>query len=53
VDIDHGSNGKFSPRTWRLNELKAAVSKQQVFMHSNGGWNALYLENHDQPRSIN
>mgnify|MGYP003662881158 CR=1 FL=1 len=22
-------------------------------MYDNGGWNALYLENHDQPRSIN
>lgn len=22
-------------------------------MFSNGGWNALYLENHDQPRSVN
>lgn len=21
-------------------------------MHQNNGWNALYLENHDQPRSI-
>lgn len=22
-------------------------------MYANGGWNALYIENHDQPRSVN
>jgi glycosidase len=25
----------------------------QTFMYANDGWNALYLENHDQPRSVN
>ena len=24
----------------------------QTFMFEKGGWNALYLENHDQPRSV-
>lgn len=24
----------------------------QKFMYANKGWNALYLENHDQPRSV-
>jgi glycosidase len=27
------------------------VNKWQRFMIDNDGWNALYLENHDQPRS--
>jgi glycosidase len=52
VDIDHGPNGKFSPRTWELDELKSVVEKWQTFMYANDGWNALYLENHDQPRSV-
>lgn len=52
MDIDHGSEGKFSPRQWSLSELKTTVNKWQQFMHSNDGWNALYLENHDQPRSV-
>lgn len=50
--FDKGTSGKYSPRTWQLSELKTAVAKWQRFMYDNGGWNALYLENHDQPRSI-
>ncbi|KAF6814252.1 oligo-glucosidase [Colletotrichum sojae] len=52
VDIDHGPKGKFSPKQWKLSELKAGTSKWQRFMYDNDGWNALYLENHDQPRSV-
>lgn len=52
VCIDKGPEGKYSPRTWSLPELKRLVSKWQTFMYDNGGWNALYLENHDQPRSV-
>jgi glycosidase len=32
--------------------LKSIVTKWQKFMFENDGWNALYLENHDQPRSV-
>lgn len=53
VDIDHGPGGKFSPKDWKLKELKDIVEKWQTFMYTNGGWNALYIENHDQPRSVN
>ena len=52
MDIDHGSEGKFSPSTWPLSKLKTTVNKWQQFMIENNGWNALYLENHDQPRSV-
>ncbi|GAB0135964.1 hypothetical protein EsDP_00004284 [Epichloe bromicola] len=52
MDIDHGADGKFSPRTWSLSELKKIVNKWQRFMYDNNGWNALYLENHDQPRAV-
>ncbi|TWU78414.1 hypothetical protein ED733_008801 [Metarhizium rileyi] len=52
MDIDHGANGKFSPSTWTLSTLKAKVNKWQRFMYDNNGWNALYLENHDQPRAV-
>ncbi|CZT11508.1 probable alpha-glucosidase (maltase) [Rhynchosporium graminicola] len=51
-DIDHGPEGKFSPKSWKLTELKRIVERWQTFLYDNGGWNALYLENHDQPRSI-
>ncbi|KAM5356205.1 hypothetical protein ACJ41O_002851 [Fusarium nematophilum] len=52
MDIDHGVGGKFTPKTWKLSELKATTNKWQRFMYDNHGWNALYLENHDQPRSV-
>ncbi|TDZ13001.1 Alpha-glucosidase [Colletotrichum spinosum] len=52
VDIDHGPQGKFSPKEWKLAELKAGTKKWQRFMYDNNGWNALYLENHDQPRCV-
>ncbi|KAK9246547.1 glycoside hydrolase superfamily [Lipomyces tetrasporus] len=52
VDLDHASTGKYKPRTWALTELKKIVNKWQTFMQVNDGWNALYLENHDQARSV-
>jgi glycosidase len=52
MDIDHGPQGKFFPGKFRLKDLKSVVTKWQSFMYENNGWNALYLENHDQGRSI-
>ena len=52
MDIDHGPAGKFSPHQYRMSDLKHIVSKWQDFMYQNAGWNALYLENHDQGRTI-
>ncbi|RXG48065.1 hypothetical protein VDGE_04509 [Verticillium dahliae] len=52
VDLDHGDKGKFSPREWPLADFRAVADKWQRFMYANDGWNALYLENHDQPRAV-
>ncbi|KPM42162.1 Alpha-glucosidase [Neonectria ditissima] len=52
VGMDHGSEGKFLPRKWAMSNLKTIVNKWQTSMHENNGWNALYLENHDQARTI-
>ena len=52
MDIDHGPKGKFSWSEWPLSRLKGTVTKWQRFMYDNDGWNALYLENHDQPRAV-
>lgn len=35
-----------------MDDLKSVVKKWQTFMINNNGWNALYLENHDQGRVI-
>lgn len=32
--------------------LKTIVNKWQTFMIENDGWNSLYLENHDQSRTV-
>ncbi|QRV75856.1 alpha-amylase [Ceratobasidium sp. AG-Ba] len=40
------------PRIPPLPEIKGVINKWQTYMFSNGGWNSLYLENHDQARSI-
>ncbi|KAH8690571.1 oligo-1,6-glucosidase [Talaromyces proteolyticus] len=52
VDIDHGKFDKFVEGQWKLPELKRMFGHWQKFMYENDGWNALYWENHDQPRSI-
>ncbi|KAL2219255.1 alpha-amylase [Thermoascus aurantiacus ATCC 26904] len=52
VDIDHGEFDKFAPTQWKLTDLKFMFETWQKFMYANDGWNALYWENHDQPRSI-
>ncbi|KAF9892783.1 hypothetical protein FE257_000372 [Aspergillus nanangensis] len=52
VDIDHGVYDKFEPGSFKLTDLKGFFERWQKFMYDNDGWNALYWENHDQPRSI-
>ena len=44
-------NGKFSPRPLADGELADVMSTWQETLGERG-WNALYLENHDQPRAV-
>ena len=39
-------------RSWTLPELKALFSASQQTTELTGGWYPMFLENHDQPRSI-
>jgi glycosidase len=50
--MDQGDRGKFSRRDWQMSVLKTITNKWQTIMIENDGWNALYLENHDQSRSV-
>ena len=43
-------NGKFSPRPLADGELAEVLTRWQETL-GDRGWNALYLENHDQPRA--
>ncbi|KAG7139329.1 Alpha-glucosidase like protein [Verticillium longisporum] len=52
VDMDIGSGGKFSRHDWTLPDFKAIINRWQTFARRVGGWNAMFLENHDQARSV-
>lgn len=41
-----------STRDWKLPDLKALFSASQQTTELTGGWYPMFLENHDQPRSI-
>jgi len=49
VDSQPGKT-KWYDQAWQLNEIKRVMTRWQVGLTS--GWNSLYLENHDQPRSL-
>lgn len=53
VDIDNAPGDfKFSLQRWDARDLKRIVSRLQRLMLERDGWNSLFLENHDQPRSV-
>jgi alpha-glucosidase len=52
MDIDRIPGTMLGWREFSLTTLKGIVNKWQTAMQVHGGWNSLYLENHDQGRSI-
>ncbi|MDH6363783.1 oligo-1,6-glucosidase [Enterococcus sp. PF1-24] len=53
TDIDVPSTGEwFKFSHWNWQEMKKNIYNSQLVTQANG-WGAVYLENHDQPRSIN
>jgi oligo-1,6-glucosidase len=52
MDIDGAFDQPLIPRQWNLPELKAVINKWQIHMHDYDGWNSVFLENHDQARSV-
>ncbi len=51
VSLDQGPGGKFDPRPLHLPDLKKNLALWQEGLYGEG-WNSLYFENHDQPRSV-
>ncbi|HEY2493827.1 MAG TPA: alpha-glucosidase [Paenibacillus sp.] len=51
LDAETLGIGRWGKKPWTLLELKKIISNWQVVLH-NKGWNANYLCNHDQPRSV-
>ena len=50
VSVDH-SGSKLSPKPLHLPDLKKNLARWQEGL-ADDGWNSLYFENHDQPRSV-
>lgn len=49
--LDCGPRGKWDLRQWKLSEFKEIMSRWQTDLYGKA-WNSLYLNNHDQPRSV-
>jgi oligo-1,6-glucosidase len=53
VDVDSAPNGEAKViYPWDANDLRKVVSRWQRVMYDKDGWNAIFCENHDQPRSV-
>ncbi|GAW29438.1 alpha-glucosidase [Carboxydocella sp. ULO1] len=54
MDVDMAPNstkGKWELYPWKLTDLKKIITTWQKELEGKG-WNSIYLENHDQPRSV-
>ena len=51
VQLDQGHGGKWDLMPLRLTDLKASLGRWQAGL-ADVGWNSLYWNNHDQPRSV-
>ncbi|KAK4197141.1 family 13 putative glycoside hydrolase [Triangularia verruculosa] len=57
VDIDSKrgdvpGDSRMSIGHWDVSDLRRIITRWQRIMLDGGGWNSLYCENHDQPRSV-
>ncbi|OAL54508.1 alpha-glucosidase-like protein maltase [Pyrenochaeta sp. DS3sAY3a] len=53
VDIDNvPGDFKYTLHDWNARDLKKILNKLQRLMLERDGWNSLFVENHDQPRSV-
>lgn len=51
VDIDK-PNVRMALKPWDVKEMKSIISRWQRTMIENDGWNSVFIENHDNPRSV-
>ncbi|KAK4154065.1 glycoside hydrolase [Chaetomidium leptoderma] len=54
VDVGMGKTHKFetTPRNFTLPDFKAAIDLTQALIRGTDGWSTVFLENHDQARSV-
>ncbi|KIW52847.1 hypothetical protein PV05_08460 [Exophiala xenobiotica] len=51
VDIDK-PNVRMALKPWDVKEMKSIISRWQRCMIERDGWNSVFIENHDNPRSV-
>lgn len=53
LKVDYEDGDKWTDTRFDFSKLKDTLNKWQVEMQEGGGWNALFWNNHDQPRANN
>lgn len=53
LKVDYVDGHKWSRKPFDFQELKRLFAQWGVGMERGGGWNALFWNNHDQPRALN
>lgn len=53
LKVDYENGDKWTDGRFDFSKLKDTLNKWQVEMQEGGGWNALFWNNHDQPRANN
>lgn len=51
VDVDK-PNVRMALKSWDVKEMKGIISHWQRVMIERNGWNSVFIENHDNPRSV-
>lgn len=52
LKVDYPNGQKWELKPYDFEELKQLLSEWQIGMQEGGGWNALFWNNHDQPRAL-
>src|SRR5690625_5546080 len=52
LKVDYPNKEKWTKAPFDFLELKKIMNDWQIGLGENGGWNALFWNNHDQPRAI-
>lgn len=53
LKVDYENGDKWTDMAFDFNKLKKILNEWQVGLQEGGGWNALFWNNHDQPRANN
>lgn len=52
LKVDYAGGDKWSLEPFRFQELRALLDGWQLGMEEKSGWNAVFWNNHDQPRAV-